>query len=421
MIVPSGMSPCHKISAPISNLDKACAILMAFFSNGPTLIPSIGLRSEHVSVMVFAVIALFQLRFKILSSISWCILFVSLFFFFSALNAGLFPSFIFIKEEFNVVKFFLAFTPLCYFFSCISHERRIKYFKYAMSVYFVVVSLNFALQLANAQGYALDIPVYFAGDGEEVSVLWQACYGQGRYNGVFFQPANQGLFTGLFLIAAMWIWEKQAFRWVAFVVASLSIFLGASKVGLIGILFAMMFILRNRPRYLVPLILIAIAFSGFLTWVQTTGATGLELQFLDPEKEASIKSVTAGRVGENSTLFYAISCVWTSNPIIGVGPGELSRVFSMPYDNDLVYMYANGGIFAVFAEIGAFLAILTFAKGEVKCHALFLFAFLCISSLGIVIFSGNGSVFLLSLMLSFLYAESKKTPPAPIHPSRPQF
>lgn len=407
MNTPFDMPPCHKTSAPLSNLDKVCAILMPLFSNGPTLVPSIGLRCEHVSILAFAIIAIFQRRFKVLSSISWCILLVSIFFLFSAANAGLFTSFIFLKEEFNIVKFFLVFTPLCYFFSCINYESRIKYFKYAMAVYFVVVSLNFALQLANAQGYALEVPAYFSGDGEKTSALWQACYGQGRYNGVFLQPANQGLFTGLFLIAAMWVWERRMFLWVAFTIASLSIFLGASKIGLVGILFAMMFILKNRTRYLVPVILLAIAFRGFLEWIQTTGVTGLELQFLDPGKESSIDSLTAGRIGENSTLFYAISCVWSSSPIIGIGPGELSRVFCMPYDNDLVYVYANGGIFAVLAEIGAFLTILTFAKGVVKSHTLFLFAFLCISSLGIVIFSGNGNVFLLSLMLSFLYAESK--------------
>ena len=395
----------------LSGSDALLSVFMPALALGPTLIPSIGLRSEHISIMLFSIFALAQSRFKIKSALSYLCLGVALFFFLSALYTNLVPSFIFFKEEFNVLKFFLVFTPICYFFSSVSPAVRKHYFSRVMKIYFCVVALNFGLQLANMLGYGVEIAAYFAGTGDEVSTLWKACYGQGRYIGAFFQPANQGFFTGLFLICATWIWEKSKLRWVAFSVASLSIFLGTSKVGLCALFIAAILLLRKRPIYIFPLGVLILMFSAFLQWGTTNGITGLELQFLDPGKENSLTSVTAGRLGENSTLTHAFFCVWNDSPILGLGPGELARNYSMPYDNDLLYAYANGGIFAFFAEICMFLALLPTLGKQHKHHALALFVFLCVSSLGIVVFSGNGGTFLLAVALSFLLSEQQQTIP----------
>lgn len=399
-------SYCKLRERGLDRSDIFFAIVMPLLAIGPTIVPAVGLRSEHVSILIFAIVALFRGQFRSLTAVSWCCLGVAFAFFLSAFFADLFPSFILLKEEVNVLKFFIVFTPLCYLFSRLSRASRVRYFSTALWGYFVAVSLNFILQIANMMGYAVDIAAFFAGDGESVSWLWRACYGQGRYIGVFAQPANQGLFTGLFLLSAAWIWERRSWKWIVFAIASLSIFLGTSKVGLIGILITGMFLLRRNPIHIIP-IAIAVFFTGFfLDWVQGRGESGLELQFFDSGKELTFETLTAGRIGEGSTLFYAISCVWENGPFWGLGAGELARLFDMPYDNDFVYVYANGGILALLAEIGIFVAILGFAKGRVKWEGYLLLVFLCVSSLGIVIFSGNGNIFLLSLMLALLHAES---------------
>lgn len=396
------------IPTKLTRTDAFFSLLMPILALGPTIIPEIGLRSEHVSVLLFSFFALFQFRFKIKSEISWLCLIVALFFLISSFAAGLIPSFIFLKEEFNALKFFLVFTPLCCFFCKIPRNLRWVYLSRAMATYFVVVSLNFALQLANMLGYGVEISAYFAGNGEDVSLLWRACYGQGRYIGVFFQPANQGLFTGLFLICSMWVWEKSQFRWIAFAVASLSIFLGTSKAGLAALLISAVFLLRNKPLYILPLGVLTLIFISFLQWGSASGITGLELQFLNPDKENTLASLTAGRFGETSTLLYALKCVWQESPILGLGAGILAKKYAMPYDNDLIYVYATGGLFATLAEICIFFKLFSLVKGKYKYHALELAFFLSIASLGIVVFSGNGNIFLLALIISFLIAEQSK-------------
>lgn len=393
-----------------SKIDYCTAVLMPFLAFGPTIVPGVGLRCEHISVLLFSIVSAFQGRYCRFSAVSYFLLLVAFSFLLSGCYAGLFPSFILLKEEFNALKFFLVFTPIVAWFSSIDISQRRHYLQTALKSFFVVIVANLSLQFANMLGVGVDVAAYFAGDGNETSQLWRACYGQGRYIGVFAQPANQGMAVGLFLIGATWFLGKRLLWGGVFVVSALSIFLGTSKVGMVALILVGMLQLKSRLSSIFLLGTFVCILIVAVQWIDDVGITGLELQFFDSEREISIGTLTAGRFGESSTLFHVFKSIWNTSPVLGLGAGELMRIFGFPYDNDAIYVYANGGLFALFSEIGVFVAILFSIPRGFWLQGMILFLFLCISSMGIVVFSGNGCVFLLATMLAYVLTVDKHCP-----------
>jgi hypothetical protein len=171
----------------------------------------------------------------------------------------------------------------------------------------------------------------------------------GRFTGIFNQPAEAGLFYGVALMVALFLYREHNVR-LAFVTPVIVAggVLTVSKVFLlVGLPIGLVLLLRNRERRRRRLIgvgaavsvgsLVAVIWSG-THWV---GGTYLARLFVPPAGGGStVDLYTAGRLGDDSTLRALVESVLDTAPWFGVGVQGLA----VAYDNGWVEALVVGGL-----------------------------------------------------------------------------
>lgn len=195
-------------------------------------------------------------------------------------------------------------------------------------------------------------------------ISWEAWWGQGeastalnaeqngRYSGIINQPAEAGVLYGIAMLCAIYLWIDRPGRLVA---TQSLLFLGGlltvSKVVIFVVAPLVLWQLARRSEEravrhayaagaaIVGYVLIR---SGALpVW---TGAD--QFQNIMPsrsDEQALVRTITAGRFGEDATLEPVIDAVLAGPLWFGYGGGGLN----VPYDNGFVEALVMAGVFGI--------------------------------------------------------------------------
>lgn len=182
------------------------------------------------------------------------------------------------------------------------------------------------------------------------SSVAQNAENNGRYSGLINQPAEAGLLYGIAALAAMYLWSTSR-RAVLFVVLAVLTYGGLMTVSKVFLLVGLpiviwqLFTLEGRVGRLVTVLLgggalLIAAREGWLPgW-----AGGKQLEQIFPSGDRSfLRSVTASRFGETSTLESVINAVLETSPVFGMGALGLRE----PYDNGFVEALIYAGVVGV--------------------------------------------------------------------------
>ncbi|GAA0955227.1 hypothetical protein Vau01_015090 [Virgisporangium aurantiacum] len=171
----------------------------------------------------------------------------------------------------------------------------------------------------------------------------------GRFTGIFNQPAEAGLFYGIALIVAVFLYRANTVR-LAFVTPVILAggVLTVSKVFLlVGLPIGLFQLLRTRGRRALRLVgvgaTVLIGSLAAVVWSETrwTGGTYLARLFVPPAGGSSaVDLYTAGRLGDDSTLRALVESVLDAAPSFGVGVQGLA----VAYDNGWVEALVVGGL-----------------------------------------------------------------------------
>lgn len=404
--------------ARLSAAEKLCAWMMPFLALGPTIVPSVGLRCEHVSLGLFFLLAV--LFFK--SGIRWNILAsacaaAAISFGFSFLiNGG--DSIGFVKEFYNASKFLLPFLALCGIFHRRSLEWCDTFCKTAWTSLMFALFANIILQFLNMNGQGIEFASFFVRGADERGSLWQLCLSGRRYCGVLPQPANVGVLASLLAVGACFFWKKGPLLYCALGLAFIASFLASTKAGFVGVFFALAYLFRARPA--VAFFSVLFVLGVYLAWEEFAESEAkVSLGIFSEGKEWTLESLTAGRLGDESTNAGAISWIWENYPLFGPGPGIN---VDFPSDSSWVYNYKNGGIFGVLAYGVISVSAWFWQTPQTRIQIAVLLALVLVMGLGIVVFSGNGNVFVLAVLFAYFFrrkalipAPAVRTPHLPRH------
>ncbi|GAA1773482.1 hypothetical protein GCM10009681_51200 [Luedemannella helvata] len=170
--------------------------------------------------------------------------------------------------------------------------------------------------------------------------------GLGRFSGIFNQPAEAGIAYALALFAALYLArEAAALYGVAAVVIAVGGVLSVSKVFLlIGLPIALWQAIRHTSgRRLAPIVA---AMAVVVMAYQVSGADWAGAGYLTRLFGAGddvLGWYTAGRIGDESTLYPLVLAVLRESPWFGFGAGGLAA----PYDNGWVEALCVAGLAGV--------------------------------------------------------------------------
>jgi hypothetical protein len=182
----------------------------------------------------------------------------------------------------------------------------------------------------------------------------------GRFDGIFAQPAEAGLVEGLALLCVIFLWQRGSRRPVLLGAAAAAItaggLLSVSKVFLLGALpLAALMVLRGPARANAAAVTACAVAAFWLAdragvlpaWQSTGGALSRRLG------APSVTVWTGGRYGSGSSLGPAVADVLHGSPWYGFGGGGLG----VAYDSLWLELLAIAGVAGV-ALTAALLAVL---------------------------------------------------------------
>lgn len=191
--------------------------------------------------------------------------------------------------------------------------------------------------------------------GEIGSSVASRAANQGRFSGVFNQPAEAGLIYSIGLSLAIWRWHWREYRPRKLAIVAVLLVIGGllsvSKIFLfVGLpVFAVMLWSDGRNRFrkiamATPAVGLAISAltTGIFTWGGEQQLQSL-LALRGKVGRTRTQFLTAGRFGEGSSVQGPIEVVLQSSPIAGLG----LRGLTLPYDSLIVEVLVQAGIIGV--------------------------------------------------------------------------
>ncbi len=244
----------------------------------------------------------------------------------------------------------------------------------------------------------------------------------GRYTGIFNQPALAGIAYSLGLFCAIYRVPKRPVLLATVVVLlSLGGILAVSKsFFLIGLPLAAWYLLRlsePKGRRLSALVTVAGLAYALAAWLVLPAWSGInQLRTLLPGQEAGLlETYTGSRYGEAATTRPILEAVLTTQPVSGYGLSGLET----PYDSAWVAVLVIAGV-AGMACLAAVLVVLIVkllhSRNEWPApeHALFggLVVLITASSFGFPVLTGNGLAILIWVLLTILMTPDRQAAPA---------
>lgn len=229
-----------------------------------------------------------------------------------------------------------------------------------------------------------------------------------RYSGVFNQPGEAGLAYSLGLLGWCYIsvYEHIGFKRIIFLIGL--IFGGlvtVSKVFLFGGIPLMLWwiikdanVRKHMFKIFVIGALISIAPASFI--LNSWGGLDYLLRFFKTGNgQSTISLLSAGRYGENGQQSEYFKTIFDTNPIYGLGLGQVQTV-----DSQYFQFYAHGGIYALisFSLFLILLLYLTMKYKSTSSESSFfksLIFLIIVGGLGIPVLTVNRSSLLLWIML----------------------
>jgi hypothetical protein len=197
------------------------------------------------------------------------------------------------------------------------------------------------------------LPRFWDSSGSTGSVAVVAA-GNGRFTGIFDQPAEAGIAYGVALFCLIWLTRRRAVNPVVITVCAVMLITGGavtlSKVFLLGgVPIAVLTILRGRSRVRVAAWgalagagLWLAAGAGILpAWSGLTAIRG----YAQPAGSLTAQ-YSAGRYGAGGSLGPVVSDVMRASPLSGFGAGALSVAYDSLWIEVLVVSGILGLIFA---------------------------------------------------------------------------
>jgi hypothetical protein len=176
----------------------------------------------------------------------------------------------------------------------------------------------------------------------------------GRYTGIFNQPAEAGIAYGVALLALIWLARHRVWKPLAINCATVLLFTGGvltlSKVFLLCALpVAVLTVLRGTAR--IRVLVTATATGGALWLVGIAGilptwSGAATLGSLAHPGTSLTTQYTAGRYGAGGTLAPVITDVLRASPLAGFGAGGLAPAYDSLWQEVLVVSGVLGVIFA---------------------------------------------------------------------------
>jgi hypothetical protein len=212
------------------------------------------------------------------------------------------------------------------------------------------------------------LPRFWDADPTAGSVTANAAE-NGRYIGIFGQPAEAGIAFSVALLLLIWLWRCRSCKPMPATCAAVLLFTGGvltvSKIFLLGgVLVTALTVLRG-PARIRALVTAAVSAAGFWlagtagilpTWGQGTAEMG---QLVHPEGSLAAQ-YSAGRYGAGGTLGPLASDVLHAAPVAGFGAGGLNDAYDSLWLQALVVSGVLGVVLtaAVFVMLGWRLALL---------------------------------------------------------------
>jgi hypothetical protein len=204
-------------------------------------------------------------------------------------------------------------------------------------------------------------PAGNAGSAIPVAV---AAAGNGRFTGIFNQPAEAGVAYGVALFCLIFLTQVSGKSWTTIrIVLGVALTVGGilsiSKMFLIGGLPISLILLlkdhKNRFRAIAAIAAIASCFwlLGANHLLPTWAIGPSMLRNLVYSNSSTITTATAGRYGPNSSLGPLAIDIVRSSPWVGFGAGGVAA----PYDSMWVEALAVSGIFGVILIVCVFILL----------------------------------------------------------------
>ena len=226
------------------------------------------------------------------------------------------------------------------------------------------MALNTAISLAQLVTHHVavfsSLPRFWDAPGSTGSVAVNAAE-NGRWTGIFDQPAEAGVAYGVALLCLIWLSQRRQVHPLTTTVCAAAIVTGGlltiSKVFLLAALPLAVLVTLRSPRGRVGIVVCAAAILGLLrvlgsahllpAWPQ--GAVSLG-RFLNPSGSLAAQ-YTAGRYGAGGSLGPAVADVLHASPWYGFGAGGLATAYDSLWVQVLVLAGIAGVIFAVAALV----------------------------------------------------------------------
>ena len=230
----------------------------------------------------------------------------------------------------------------------------------------VAMSVNTLISLVQyATGNPQFLPVlprFWAGGGAGASVASFSA-GNGRYTGIFDQPAVSGIAYGLGLLGLIYLTHTAARRrwilvWPAAILMITGGLLAVSKTFVFGALPILVLVVARTPQVRLR-VTAGAAFIGAAIWslaaahLLPSWPSGVAAAKGLVSSASLTSQATGGRYGTGGTLGPVVSDVLHSSPVIGFGAGGLS----VAYDSLWVEVLAMAGLAGVVLMAAVFLLL----------------------------------------------------------------
>ena len=245
---------------------------------------------------------------------------------------------------------------------------------------------------------------FWASSGQTGTVAELAA-GNGRFSGIFNQPAEAGLMYGLAGLAAVYVYRDRPSRMY---LTLAPIFIGGvlcvSKVFLLAAAPLILWQVWRTARSRVVLVLsisVAILGLGQSRLLQDWSGAAFLQRLLRPGQSGFIDLYTAGRIGGGSSLMMVTSEVQNRSPLFGFG----ARGLSVAYDNGWVAALVVAGAFGAIAYTAILVILLLLPRtllGAERRLALGTALLAVMASVGVPALTANRSGSVLWLLVALL-------------------
>ena len=422
-----------------TNLLPVWLVVLSF---GPYVLPSLGLRTEHVLVYALFVLGILILMVKRRPVFydSELILVFSLMFALTILTSYS-TAFCFddimsraslgkiISHAEKYIRPMAVIVGLCAFFRIeeeYSPRRSLIDVSKALVYMLALNSTLIMAQLFVDLSPILSRFTYGMGsasfDGELRSVS-DLGLTMGRFTGIFNQPAEAGLAYGLGLFA--WAYLNSFGNKVSFLSRKDYLLLGLVAVGgffsiskiflIIGVpMFLFYLLIISRKTHILNLKFLAIVMIGitvigyFLRSRETFYSLYTLMEAFD---NRSISALTGGRLGQQSSVGEQFQYIWGRDPLYGLGFASYTCL-----DNGYLEFFAQGGLACLVVYIALlvcmFLAALKHIKTEEGRFLMFIVVFISAAAVGMPPLTANRFspiIWVFIVLIYFVFYSNKRS------------